>query len=244
MLLLALDGMVGRMDGALLFAGMLAYTLFAIVQGRKESQMVVAEYVDEFSAAPRTKLGYLINLLYVVIGLVLLVAGAHWLVDAAVNIARAFGVSELVIGLTIVSIGTSLPELATSVTASIKGERDIAVGNVVGSNLFNILSVLGLAALVAPNGVNVAPSALSFDIPIMIAVAIACLPIFFTGYSIARWDGFVFLTYYLLYLAFLVGSAAGYSRLASFSMGMLIFVVPLTLITLSVGLWRQWRASA
>ncbi len=241
MLLLSLDGKLGRLDGGLLFAGILAYTVFAILDGRRESQAVAAEYAEEFSKSPRTPLGYLINLLYIVGGLALLVLGAHWLVDAAVIIARALGVSELVIGLTIVSVGTSLPEVATSVMASIKGERDIAVGNVVGSNIFNILAVLGLAALVAPAGVNVAPSVLSFDMPIMIAVAIACLPIFFTGYTIARWDGFVFLMYYVLYLAFLVGSAAGYTGLVSFSVGMLTFVVPLTLITISIALWRQWR---
>ena len=155
--------------------------------------------------------------------------------------ARTFGVSELVIGLTIVAAGTSLPEVATSVMASLKGERDIAVGNVVGSNIFNILSVLGLAALVAPDGVNVAPSALRFDIPIMIAVAFACLPIFFTGFTIARWEGLLFLGYYLLYTLFLVGASAGYPSLQSFTAGVLGFVVPLTVITLGVTVWRQWR---
>ncbi len=241
LLLLALDGRIGRLDGALLFAGILAYTLFAILQGRRESQAVAAEYAGEFSARPRTPAGYLIDAGYIVGGLALLVLGAHWLVDAAVDIARAFGVGELVIGLTIVAAGTSLPEVATSVMASIKGERDIAVGNVVGSNLFNILSVLGLAALVAPDGVNVAPSALYFDIPIMIAVAFACLPIFFTGYAIARWEGLLFLGYYALYTAFLVAAAAKYPQLESFTTGMLLFVAPLTALTLGVTVWREWR---
>jgi cation:H+ antiporter len=112
---------------------------------------------------------------------------------------------------------------------------------VVGSNIFNILSVLGLAALVAPDGVNVAPSALRFDIPVMIAVAFACLPIFFTGYAIARWEGLVFLGYYVLYTLLLVGASAGYPSLASATTGILTFVVPLTVITLGVTVWRQWR---
>lgn len=241
LLLLALDGKIGRLDGALLFAGIVVYTLFAILQGRRESQAVAAEYAGEFSARPRTPAGYLINLGYIVGGLALLVLGAHWLVDGAVGIARAFGVSELVIGLTIVAAGTSLPELATSVMASIKGERDIAVGNIVGSNLFNILSVLGLAALVAPDGVNVAPSVLRFDLPIMIAVAFACLPIFFTGYTIARWEGLLFVGYYVLYTTFLVATAVKYPHLESLTTGILCFVMPLTVLTLGVTVWRQWR---
>ncbi len=240
-LLLALDGRLGRLDGALLFAGIIAYTLFAIMQGRKESQAIATEYADEFGGATRAASGHLMNAVYIIGGLALLVLGAHWLVESAVTIARAFGVSELVIGLTIVAAGTSLPEVATSVMASLKGERDIAVGNVVGSKLFNILCVLGLAALVAPTGVNVAASALRFDIPIMIAVAFACLPIFFTGYTIARWEGLLFLAYYLLYTTFLVGAAANYPQLQSLSSGVFAFVVPLTLITLGVALWRQRR---
>lgn len=241
-LLLAVDGKIGRFDGALLFAGILAYTVFVILQGRKESAAVTLEYAEEFAAKPHTLPGYLINAAYIGGGLVLLVWGASWLVDAAITMARAFGVNELVIGLTIVAAGTSLPEVATSVMASLKGERDIAVGNIVGSNIFNILLVLGLAALVAPEGVNVAPAALQFDMPIMIAAAFACLPIFFTGYTIARWEGLLFLAYYLLYTLFLIGAAAGHPRLESFSVGLFTFVVPLTLITLSVTVWRQWRS--
>lgn len=159
-LLLALDGAIGRLDGLLLFAGVIAYTAFAIYQGRRESKVVEAEYAQEFSAKPRGAGQVLLNIAFVVVGLGLLVLGSNWFVDAAIAIARVLGVSELVIGLTIVAAGTSMPEVATSVMASLKGERDIAVGNVVGSNLFNLLAVLGLSALVAPAGVEVAPAAL------------------------------------------------------------------------------------
>ena len=93
------------------------------------------------------------------------------------------------IGLTVIAIGTSLPELATSIIAAFKGERDIAVGNIVGSNIFNLLCVLGLASLVSPAVIPVAANALAFDFPVMIAVAVACLPIFFSGYRINRWEG-------------------------------------------------------
>jgi len=110
-------------------------------------------------------------------------------------------VSELIIGLSIVAVGTSLPEIATSIIATLRGERDIAVGNVVGSNLFNILAVLGLSSVVSPSGVAVAPEALRFDLPVMIGAAIACLPIFFTGNRIARWEGALFFAYYPYHLS-------------------------------------------
>src|SRR5690606_30884073 len=118
------------------------------------------------------------NILLLAAGLVLLVAGARLFVDAAIQIAEALGVSSMVIGLTIVAAGTSLPEVATSIVATIRGERDIAVGNVIGSNIFNILSVLGCASLASP--IAIAPVALRVDIPVMIGVALICMPIFFT----------------------------------------------------------------
>lgn len=122
-------------------------------------------------------------------GLALLVLGARWLVDASVELARALGISEAVIGLTLVAAGTSLPEVATSIVATVRGERDIAVGNVIGSNLYHILAILGLAALLAPDGLAVNPSVLGFDLPVMVAAAVACLPVFFIGGVIARWQG-------------------------------------------------------
>ncbi|MFC1464575.1 MAG: calcium/sodium antiporter, partial [Candidatus Brachytrichaceae bacterium NZ_4S206] len=181
-LLFALDGSVGRLEGVVLFAGVIAYTAFLIIQSRRESNKTVQqEYEQEFRAGPGGPARTALNLVLIVAGLGMLVLGSRWLVDGAIAVARALGVDEVVIGLTIVAGGTSLPEVATSVMASIRGERDIAVGNAVGSNLFNLLSVLGLTAMVAPAGVAVAPSVLAFDMPVMLVVAIACLPIFFTG---------------------------------------------------------------
>jgi cation:H+ antiporter len=139
-----------------------------------------------------------------------------------------------VIGLTIVAAGTSLPEVATSVIASIRGQRDIAVGNVVGSNIFNILAVLGLSGLVSPQTINVAASALTFDIPVMIAVALACLPIFFTGRVIARWEGFVFLAYYVIYTVYLILAATQNAALTTLNAALIWFVLPITAITLVV----------
>jgi len=180
--------------------------------------------------------------LLVVAGLGMLVLGSTLLVEAAIAVARAIGVSELVVGLTIVAAGTSLPEVATSIMATIRGERDIAIGNVVGSNTFNILAVLGASSLVAREPLAVAPSVLAFDLPVMTAVALACFPVFFTGRRIARWEGVVFLGYYVAYTAYLILSAQHHDELPLLSMTMLYFVVPLTLITLVVGLQRDVRS--
>jgi cation:H+ antiporter len=240
-ILFSLDGAIGRVDGAILFSAIIAYTAWAIVKGRRESREVEEEYANEFGPVLAKKSSKLLDAVYIAAGLAMLVLGSRWLVGGAIAIARGIGVSELVIGLTIVAAGTSLPEVATSVMASIRGERDIAVGNVVGSNLFNLLAVLGLAALAAPEGVSVAASALRFDLPLMTAVAVACLPIFFTGYTIARWEGFVFLGYYVAYVAYLVLAAGSSAALAPLSTAMLSFVIPITLLTIGVSLARELR---
>jgi cation:H+ antiporter len=244
LLVMALDGNINRLDGLMLFAGIVAYTAFAIYQGRKESKAVEAEYAREFGEKPRGAWQTALNAGLAVVGLALLVLGSNWFVDGAINLARAFGVSELVIGLTIVAAGTSMPEVATSVLASLKGERDIAVGNVVGSSIFNILAVLGLSSIVAPDGINVAMAALDFDLPVMIAVAVACLPIFFTGYNIARWEGFVLLGYYVAYTAYLILAANQHDALPAFSHVMFFFVIPITALTLALTMYRSWRANS
>jgi cation:H+ antiporter len=159
-----------------------------------------------------------------------------WRWQGAVD--KLIGVSELVIGLTIVATGTSLPEVATSVIATIRGERDIAVGNVIGSNIFNILAVLGLSSVVSPQGIGIAPAAVTFDIPVMIAVALACAPIFFTGHLIARWEGAVFLLYYVAYTAYLILNTGAHDVLPAFSAVMLEFVIPITLLTLVIAYVR------
>jgi cation:H+ antiporter len=183
----AVDGKIGLADGILFVVGLLAYTGWSIRQGRHEDPAVQREFAAEsgVSVRPGTRaIGLYLG--KVAVGLTMLVIGGHWLIHGAVDIARIVGVSELLIGLTIVAVGTSLPEAATSILASIRGERDIAVGNVVGSNLFNILCVLGFSSVLSPNGLAVPRAAMLFDIPVMIAVALSCLPIFFTGSMITR----------------------------------------------------------
>jgi cation:H+ antiporter len=182
------------------------------------------------------------QVVFLVSGLGLLVLGSRWLVDGAVEAAEMLGVSQMVIGLTIVAAGTSLPEVATSVVASLRGERDIAVGNVVGSSIFNILAVLGLSSLVSPDGIDVAPALLRFDLPVAIAVALACLPIFFTGHLIARWEGALFFLYYIAYAAYLILAAAKHEALPAYSSVMLAFVLPLTALTIAVLAMRERRA--
>ena len=239
--LLALDGSISRLNGLLLFGGIIAYTVFAILKGRHETAAIEAEYRQGFGDQPVvTGKGMLMNIVGIIAGLILLILGARWLVDGAIVMARSLGISELIIGLTIVAAGTSLPEVATSVIASIRGERDIAVGNIVGSNMFNILAVLGLAATVAPAGVNVSAAAVQFDIPVMVVVAIACLPIFVSGHLIARWEGCLFFAYYIAYTAYLIMTATQYGWQQDFETAMLFFIMPLTVITLLVSVWRVW----
>ncbi len=237
---LAADGRVGRLDGLLLVAGIIGYTTYAFVQGRNEGRAVVKEDAADFGRSVRASGGVGRNLLWVAAGLGMLVLGSRWLVQGAVALAQSLGVSDLVIGLTVVAAGTSLPEVATSVMAGLRGERDIAVGNVVGSNLFNLLCVLGGSAAVAPGGVMVSPVAIAFDLPVMTATAVACLPIFFTGHRISRWEGGVFLGYYIAYVSYLMLTATQADFLPTFRAALLGFVVPLTVLTLVVAAGRQW----
>jgi cation:H+ antiporter len=238
----AWDETIGAPEGAILFAGIVAYTTFLVRQSRRETAEVRAEYEEAYGEAVPARPHWLLDVLLVLGGLVMLVIGARWLVDSAVALATSLGVSKTVVGLTIVAAGTSLPEVAASVMASIRGERDIAVGNVVGSNIYNLLAILGVAAMVAPGGIRVAPSFLAFDLPIMIAVAVACLPIFFTGYLIARWEGALFLLYYAAYTAYLVLAATDHPARDVLQTAMVAFVLPLTVVTLAVVSVRTWRA--
>jgi cation:H+ antiporter len=242
LLALGLDGRLTMFDGALLFGLLLTYMVFLIVQSRKETQEAQAEMTGEFEAARPGAWDASLpaQIALIVAGLALLVFGSEWLVTASVAFAKALGVSDVIIGLTIVAAGTSMPEVATSIAAAVKGERDIAVGNVIGSNTFNILGCLGLSSLVSGNaGLVVPASVLAFDIWVMLAVALACLPIFLTGREIARWEGGVFLAYYAAYVAYLALAAQKHAALGTFSTAMMSFVVPLTLITIVVALIRR-----
>jgi cation:H+ antiporter len=239
LLVVVLDGRVGVWDAGLFLVLLAGYSVFLIRQSRAESK----EVRDEYEAGVRRGGGWdehwAVQVLLIVVGLALLVLGSNWLVDAAVAFARALGVSDLVIGLTIIAAGTSMPEVATSVTAAIRGERDIAVGNVVGSNTFNILGCLGVSGLASGTGLTIAPAVMNFDIWVMLAVALACLPVFVAGREIGRGKGALFLAYYVAYVAYLILDARGHDLLPKFSAMMIGFVLPITIVTLVAMLLRD-----
>jgi cation:H+ antiporter len=241
LLVFSLDHRLQPSDGVILLIGGVAYTAFLIYLSRRETNAEVkAEYDQEYGDQGASQGGWLVNVALMGLGLVTLVTGSRLFVTGAVDIATAIGVSQLVIGLTIVAAGTSLPELATSIVATIRGERDIAVGNVVGSNIFNILTVLGVMALSSGTGVVIPNAVLYFDLPVMVAVAVACIPIFATGNVISRWEGVLFSAYYVAYAAYLILRAADHTHLGIYSQIMQLFVIPITVITLVTVTMRAW----
>jgi cation:H+ antiporter len=239
LLVVVLDGVLGRLDAALLFALLIVYTVFLVRQSRAETREIQDEYAHEFGKDKDRGGHWALQVALVVAGLALLVFGSSWLVDASVAFARALGVSDLVIGLTIIAAGTSMPEVATSILAAVRGERDIAVGNVIGSNTFNILGCLGITGLVGSGGLSIAPAVMNFDLWVMIAVALACLPVFMAGSEIGRGKGLMFLGYYVAYVAYVILGAQDHDALPAYSRIMLGFVLPITIVTLVAMLLRD-----
>jgi cation:H+ antiporter len=234
---MGLDGRIRVLEATVLLAAMIAYVVLSIRAGRRE--VAAAGDIDRPSEVVPVALP--LAALLLVGGLGLLVLGARLLVSAAITIARDLGVDDTIIGLTIVAAGTSLPEVATSVVATLRGQRDIAIGNVVGSNLFNILGILGVSGLVAGGDLSVARSIENFDLPVMVAVALACMP-FMTGGRMMRFEGAVFVAFYLAYTAYLVLAAQQHAALPTMSAVMAEFVLPLTAVALVLVLIRRRSA--
>ena len=241
-LLMSLDNNIGRIDGIILFAGVVAYVGWLVREARGERTDVVEEYTESVETIEGVALERPLwfNLMLVAAGLVVLVVGSQLLVNGATDIAESAGVSDLVIGLTVVAIGTSLPELATSILAALRGQRDIAVGNVIGSNLFNLMSVLGLSSIVSNDGIPVSDVSLRLDFPVMLAATIVLVPIVWNGFQIKRWEGFVLIGFYAVYVAYLVLDASDSSAADVVGPAALI-VAPLVALTFGVTGFQGWR---
>lgn len=193
--LLLFDGTLSRIEGLLMVVGSVAYIAFAYVAARRDRSVVVAaEFKEALAAPPRAAW---VDVLFLFAGLVLLLIGARLLLAGAIVVAVQFGISQVVIGLTIIAIGTSLPELATSLVASMKGEADVAFGNAIGSNILNILLVLGVAALIRPIE---AQGLRPLDLIVLVACAVLILPLMWRGWVLNRWEGAALLAGYVAYL--------------------------------------------
>ena len=244
LLLFVLNESLGRIEGFVLLASLAVYLTWTVIAATRGSAPdIVTEYDEALDPESLAKASVASDIGFLILGLALLVFGSQALVNSASDIAAELGVSDLVIGLTVVAIGTSLPEVATSVLAAVRGQRDLAVGNAIGSNLFNLLAVLGVTAVVSPTAIPVAASAVQVDIPVMVAVAVACLPIFANGHVLNRWEGIAFLVAYAAYLTWLVLDATEHGSRESYGNAMLYFVVPIVTVTIAT-LWYRGRADA
>ncbi|MEZ0339962.1 calcium/sodium antiporter [Mycobacterium sp. pV006] len=210
---LAADGVLSRLDGAVLVVCAVVYTVAVIRSARTESREVVEEFAAELVTEFSTDAMGVVTMrrhrtaVYVAMtlgGIAVLVVGADWLVDGAVGMARQFGVSDALIGLTVVAVGTSAPELVTTLVSTIRGDRDIAIGNLIGSSIYNILLILGITCLVPAQGLLLPSSLVDIDLPIMVAVALVCIPIFITGRRVSRLEGGLMVSAYAAYLTFLL----------------------------------------
>lgn len=239
---LAMDGLLSPLDGGIILLALIGYSIFMYFQIRKDRLANISlsggalKLDEELTTAFYVK--YIVLLL---VGLVLIVMGSRFMVHSAVEIAGVLGISELIIGLTIVSIGTSLPEVATSVSAVRHGDSDTAVANVMGSNLYNILLTLGLTVVIAPGAIDVSMDAVNLDLPFMVIVAGACLPLFWPGKELGRPEAFGFLTYYGLYLAYLVLISIQHPFKDQFEGIMVWVVIPITVLLIILKFILDYR---
>ena len=199
--LLSLDGALDRVDGCVLLLGATVYTVLLVARERQQRG-------DE--PAPRTPDGPGVgaSVVRLVVGIVAVVVGAELLVEGAVAGAASLGVSDAVTGLTVVAIGTSAPELVTTLMATLRRDRDLALGNLVGSSTYNIAFVLGLTAVVAPDGLPIPDEVLASDLVLLLAAALATLPVFVSGARISRAEGALFVTAYVGYVTWLIAVRA------------------------------------
>ncbi len=204
LLVLAFDGVLSRVDGTILVVCAVVYTFAVIQAARRETRDAADEFVQAYPADTTSGRSTALHVAMMVGGIAIIVLGADRLVDAAVGIAGDFGVSDALIGLTVVAIGTTAPELVTTVVSTLRGERDIAIGNLLGSSIYNILLILGVTCLVPADGLELPSALVRIDIPIMVAVTLACIPIFISGRRVHRSEGAAMVCAYVAFLVFLL----------------------------------------
>ena len=207
LLVFSIDQVIEQWEGGVLLAVAIAYTLLLVRWARRENARVVAEFEHEFSdvgVRERGALGIVFAVVMLIVGLVVIILGAQWLVEGAVELAEAMGVSSAFIGLTIVAIGTSAPELATTILSTFRGDRDIAIGNLIGSSTYNLTAILGITVLVAP--IAVIEPLLLVDIPVMIAAAFIVGAFMMSGRVLTRREGALMVVGYVAYLAYLIAA--------------------------------------
>lgn len=212
---MAWDGVLSQTEGLVLISAAILYTIALVQLSKRESAAMRQEFSEEYGAEsaklpadiiiPRTKLNIGIwNSLLLALGIFLTILGAELMVTGATNIAQSYGVSDAVIGLTIVAIGTSAPELASTMLATLKNDRDVAIGNLIGSGIYNVLVILGITCAVAPSGINVTDDILWIDLPLAAMVAIICLPVFKSDRLVSRREGIFFVITYIVYFSSLL----------------------------------------
>ena len=242
--LFALDGTIHPWQGLILFVGLVSYTLYSF--RKKQALSGLQDELPPPKSPIVEKIGWLpewlYNLVLLSLGLFLLLTGSRWLVDSSVSLARFWGISELVIGLTVVSIGTSLPEIATAIVSGYRKKNDIAVGNVVGSNLFNLMMVMGLTATVAPGGLSVSSLAISLDLPFMVLIAALAYPVFYTNWAVDRWEGVLFLLLYSGYTYYLVMYNLGDPVITTLNFWLIYFLLPALALLLGISFLRAYKA--
>jgi cation:H+ antiporter len=198
--LLARDGKLSRVDGTILCLGGAAFTAGIIWTSRKESAPVREDYA---SRSERGRRGPLLRVLALVAGIGLVLVGAEFLVDGSIEVARSLEVSEATLGLTVIAIGTCSPELVTTLTSTIRGDRDIAIGNLLGSTVYNIAVILGITVLVAPADLQIPQEVIAADLLVLAVVGLITVPVLLTGHRISRLEGGAFVAAYLGYLGWL-----------------------------------------
>jgi cation:H+ antiporter len=232
--ILSLNGSISFFECILLTCFLIGYLIFLIRQGG-DTDIKIRKKENR---SPVKIIKYTLQCLA---GFFILITGARWLIYSSLIFAEIAGVSELTIGLTVLAIGTSLPEIVVVLIAAIKGEKDIAVGSIIGSNILNFLAVLGVSGLFIPGAIPVQQSLINFDLILLLIASIFCIPIFYTGHKMVRWEGVLFLCLYFSYLFYLFLSSNNHDFITVFSSFMLYFALPLTLLTLLVFALMEWK---